>query len=82
MIVLKISNAQDVVASKLGRFLANLVGETMDLSKVEDKLIEILAENLGQQGIKGEIVAVKGMDFDEKELIFHEQLHVRAHHHF
>jgi len=25
---------------------------------------------------------VKGMDFDEKELIFHEQLHVRAHHHF
>lgn len=82
MIVLKISNAQEVVASKLGRLLAQLAGEAIDLTKVEDKLIDILIANLGEQGIKGEVVAVKGLDFDEKALILHEQLHVRSHQRF
>ena len=55
MIVLKISNSSEVVASKVGKFLEFLTPDSIDQSTVEDQVIKKLVENLAAEGIKGEI---------------------------
>ncbi len=77
MIVLKISNASEVVAAKLGRFLEILTPDSLDESSVEDVLIKKMIENLQAEGLKGEIAAVKGLDLDGKEITLHQSMHVR-----
>ena len=62
MIVLKISNSSEVVASKVGKFLEFLTPDSVDQSAVEDQVIKKLVENLAAEGIKGEIAAVHGLD--------------------
>jgi hypothetical protein len=46
MIVIKISNASDVVAAKMGRFLESFTPDQFDRDKVEDVLIAKLIEEL------------------------------------
>ena len=77
MIVLKISNASEVVASKVGRFLERLTPDVIDQNAVEDQVIKKLVENLAAEGIKGEIAAVQGLDFNGEELSLHDGLKVR-----
>ena len=77
MIVLKISNASEVVASKVGRFLERLTPDAIDQNAVEDQVIKKLVENLAAEGIKGEIAAVQGVDFNGEELSLHDGLKVR-----
>ena len=77
MIVLKISNASEVVASKLGRFLERLSPNSIDHNAVEDQVIKKLIENLAAEGIKGEIAAVQGIDLDGDQLSLHDGLKVR-----
>ena len=60
MIVLKISNASEVVASKVGRFLERLTPDSVDQSAVEDQVIKKMVENLAAEGLKGEIAAING----------------------
>ena len=59
MIVLKISNASEVVASKVGKFLELLTPDSIDHATVEDQVIKKMIENLAAEGIKGEIAASK-----------------------
>ena len=82
MIVIKISNASDVVASKLGRFLESLTPDRFDCDKVEDVLITKLVEQLAQEGIAGEVAAVRGMSMEARQLLIEEHLHVRHHEFF
>jgi len=79
MIVLKISNSSEVVASKVGRFLELLTPDSVDQSAVEDQVIKKLVENLAAEGIKGEIAAVQGIDLDAKDLKLHDGMKVRKH---
>ena len=79
MIVLKISNSSEVVASKVGKFLEFLTPDTVDLAAVEDQVIKKLVENLAAEGIKGKIASVNGLDIDGTELSLHEGLKVRKH---
>ncbi|QBE68318.1 hypothetical protein SynWH8101_0727 [Synechococcus sp. WH 8101] len=79
MIVLKISNSSEVVASKVGKFLEFLTPDAVDQSAVEDQVIKKLIENLAAEGIKGEIAAVRGLDLDGQELSLHDGLKVRKH---
>lgn len=79
MIVLKISNSSEVVASKVGKFLEFLTPDSIDQSTVEDQVIKKLVENLAAEGIKGEIAAVQGIDFSGKDLNLHDGLKVRKH---
>ena len=51
MIVLKISNASEVVASKVGRFLERLTPDSIDQTTVEDQVIKKLIENLAAEGL-------------------------------
>ncbi len=79
MIVLKISNASEVMASKLGKFLESLTPDSLDQSKIEDIVVKKLVENLQAEGLKGEVASVRGLDLEGKELVVHDGLSVRRH---
>ena len=79
MIVLKISNSSEVVASKVGKLLEALTPDKVDQAAVEDQVIKKLVENLSAEGIKGEIASVNGVDLEGAELILHDGLKVRKH---
>ena len=82
MLVLKITNANEVVASKLGRFLAGLTPDALDQKTVEDVLIKELIKNLSAEGLKGEVAAVRGLDLQDTSLVVGDGLHVRRHESF
>lgn len=77
MIVLKITNASDVVASNIGKFLERLTPDSYDQNKVEDIVIDRLVANLKAEGIQGEVASVKGLDLDDDDLVIHERLKIR-----
>jgi hypothetical protein len=82
MIVLKISNASEVVAAKVGKFLESLTPDGFDLTKVEDEVLTRLIQNLGAEGIHGEVAAVKGLDLQGSDLQVNDNMHVRSHRSF
>ena len=49
MLVLKITNAPEVVASKIGRFLEALTPDALDEKTIEDVLIKELIKNLSAE---------------------------------
>jgi hypothetical protein len=77
MIVLKITNASEFMATKVGKFLESLTPDGFDNATVEDILMRKLMENLQEQGLKGEVAAVQGLDLNGKELVLGDRLHVR-----
>ncbi len=77
MIVLKITNASELVASKVGRFLERLTPDDLDSSTVEDQVIKKMIESLADEGLKGEIAAVNGLDIDGEQIVLNEGLKVR-----
>ena len=79
MIVLKISNAAEVVASKVGRFLERLTPDSIDQSAVEDQVIKKMIENLAAEGLKGEIAAINGLDLDGSDLSLNKEVKIRKH---
>jgi len=78
MILLKISNASELVAAKLGDFVERLTPEFVDSSTVEDLIIKRMIENLKEEGIKGEISSIKGVDVQEEQLVLNEGFKVRS----
>lgn len=79
MIVIKVSNPSDVVASRIGRFLADLTPSGFDHNKVEDELMKQLVEQMAAQGLRGEVAAVKGLDLHNKTLKVDNDVQVRRH---
>ena len=79
MIVLKITNASEVIASKMGKFLERLTPEGFDEATIEDVLLKKLMENLQTEGLKGEVASVKGLDLEGKHLVVQDGMHVRRH---
>jgi hypothetical protein len=82
MIVLKISNASEVMAAKVGKFLESLTPDGFDLTTVEDIVLQKLVENLSAEGIHGEVAAVRGLELDGPDLVLHQQMQVRSHRSF
>jgi hypothetical protein len=82
MILLKISNSSEVVASKIGKFLESLTPDSLDQSTVEDILMAKLVENLRAEGLKGEVAAVRGIDLEGSEIVLRDAARVRRHEHF
>ncbi len=77
MILLKISNASELVAAKLGDLVERLTPESIDSSTVEDQVVKRMIENLVKEGIKGEISSIKGIDVDGEQLVLNEGFKVR-----
>jgi hypothetical protein len=86
MIVLKISNSSEFLASKIGKFLESLTPDGFDAATVEDAVMRKLIENLAAEGLRGEVATVHGLDLDSSqgapELLLHEKMRVRHHQSF
>ena len=82
MLVLKITNASDVVVAKVGKLIEALTPDLLDQNQVEDVVIKELIKNLAAEGLKGEVAAVRGLDLQDNSLVVHEGLHVRRHQSF
>ena len=82
MILLKISNASEIVASKVGGFIEELTPDSIDYSIVEDQVVKEMNKNLGGEGLTAEISAVNGIEVDDAKLIVSEKLKVRSLHKF
>jgi hypothetical protein len=78
MIVLKITNSSEILASKVGKFLESLTPDGFDQVTVEDIVIKKLIENLAAEGLRGEVAAVSGLDLNGQELVINKQMHVRS----
>ena len=79
MIILKITNASDVVTAKLGKLLGALTPDLLEQTAVENELIKQLVINLKAEGVKGELAVVSGLELSEGNLEVHEGLKVRKH---
>jgi hypothetical protein len=79
MIVLKITNASEILASKVGKFLESLTPDGFDQVTVEDIVVRKLIENLAAEGLHGEVAAVSGLDLQGSELVIQKHLNVRSH---
>jgi len=62
MILLKITNASDVVASKAGKIFEKMTPEMIDQKLVESQVIQQMIDQLQMEGLKGHISSVKGLD--------------------
>ena len=78
MILLKITNASDVVACKAGKLFEKITPEMIDQKLVESQVIQQLIEQLQLEGLKGEISSVKGLDISEDTLVTKSSFKVRS----
>ena len=78
MILLKITNASDVVASKAGKLFEKITPDMVDQKLVESQVIQQMIEQLQVEGLKGEISSVKGLDISEDNLITNSSFKVRS----
>ena len=59
MILLKITNASDVVASKAGKLFEKMTPEMIDQKLVETQVIQQMIDQLQLEGLKGKYLALK-----------------------
>ncbi len=78
MILLKITNASDVVASKAGKLFEKMTPEMIDQKLVESQVMQQMIEQLQLEGLKGQISSVKGLDIMEDNLITKSSFKVRS----
>ena len=78
MIVLKITNASDVVASKAGKLFEKMTPEMIDQKLVESQVIQQMIEQLQVEGLKGQISSVKGLDINDDALITQSSFKIRS----
>ncbi len=69
MILVKITNATDVVASKTHKLFAKITSEKIDENLVEAEVIKQMGADLASFGLKGEIAIVKGIDIEKDTLV-------------
>lgn len=82
MIVLKITNASEVVSAKIGKLLGSLVPDSVDQATIEAILVTKLIENLAAEGLQGEVAAVSGLELEQSGLVLHSKSQVRHHRSF
>ena len=78
MILLKITNASDLVASKAGKIFEKMTPDMIDQKLVESQVIQQMIEQLKLEGLKGQISSVKGLDLNEDTLLTKSSFKVRS----
>lgn len=69
MILLKITNASEVVRAKAGKIFEKMTPDQIDQKLVEAQVIQTMVEQLKTEGLKGEITSVKGLEIKGDDLI-------------
>ena len=77
MILLKITNASEVVRSKAGKILEKMTPDQIDQKLVETQVIQTMIEQLQIEGLKGEISSVKGLEVKGSSLITKSSFKIR-----
>ena len=78
MIILKITNASDVVASKAGKLFEKMTPEMIDEKLVESQVIQQMIDQLKLEGLTGHISSVKGLDINDDALITRSSFKIRS----
>ena len=78
MILLKITNASDVVASKAGKLFEKMTPEMIDQKLVESQVIQQMIDQLQLEGLEGQILSVKGLDIVDDSLITTNSFKIRT----
>ncbi len=79
MILLSVTNASELVAAKVGKFLENLTPEKIDHSMVEALVAKEIVNSLLKEGLKGEIHIVNGLKVSEEGMSIEEGFKIRQH---
>ena len=69
MILVKITNSTEVVASKTHKLFAKVTPEKIDENLVESEVIKQMKSDLASFGLRGEISIVKGIYVEEETLV-------------
>ena len=69
MILVKITNSTEVVASKTHKLFAKVTPEKIDENWVEAEVIKQMSSDLASFGLKGEISIIKGIEVEKDTLI-------------
>ena len=77
-ILLKITNASDIVASKAGKIFEKMTPDQVDQKLVESQVIQQMIEQLQLEGLKGQISSVKGLDLSEDVLMTKSTFKIRS----
>ena len=78
MILLKITNASDMVASKAGKLFEKMTPEMIDQRLVESQVIQQMIDQLQSEGLEGQISSVKGIDLNDDALITDNSFKIRT----
>ena len=78
MILLEITNASDVVASKAGKIFEKMTPDQIDQKLVESQVIQQMIEQLQLEGLTGQISSVKGLDLSEDVLMTKSTFKIRS----
>ena len=78
MILLEITNASDVVASKAGKLFEKMTPEMIDQKLVESQVIQQMIDQLQLEGLKGHISSVKGLDLSDDTLITKSSFKIKS----
>ena len=69
MILLKITNASEVVKAKAGKLFEKITPDRIDQKLVEAQVIQSMIEQLTLEGLKGEVSIVKGLELQGTSLL-------------
>ncbi len=69
MILVKITNSTEVVASKTHKLFAKVTPEKIDENLVEAEVIKQMGSDLASFGLKGEISIVRGIEVEKETLV-------------
>ena len=78
MILLKITNASDVVASKAGKLFEKMTPEMIDQKLVESQVVQQMIDQLQLEGLKGQISSVKGLEIVDDALMTTSSFKIRT----
>ena len=78
MILLKITNASDVVASKAGKLFEKMTPEMIDQKLVESQVVQQMIDQLQLEGLEGQISSVKGLEIIDDTLITKSSFKIRS----
>ena len=69
MILVKITNSTEVVASKTHKLFAKVTPDKIDQNLVESEVIKQMSSDLASFGLKGQISIVQGIDVKDESLV-------------
>ena len=69
MLLVKITNSTEVVASKAGKIFAKMTPEKTDINIVESAVIKQMGKDLAAEGLTGKISIVKGLEVEDDTVV-------------